>query len=220
MITVETSDFQKSTEEKVWEKRKADGMKTLKVRLTFFEEILGTASGDPDIHDTYITSKAPNAKNREEEIATLGVEKVSERSMTIFPRLKDGTPILFDYQIRGFFKDSCGMLRNVKSTHSSKIKAYKKTIDGLIFVYPRHIPFNCNGDLGECQRPLRASTIQGERVALAHSETVPAGSTVEIEIGYLGDTLALIKEWLNYGSVRGIGQWRNSGKGKFIWEEI
>jgi hypothetical protein len=27
-----------------------------------------------------------------------------------------------------------------------------------------------------------------------------------------------VKEWLNYGRVRGLGQWRNSGKGKFYWE--
>jgi hypothetical protein len=29
-----------------------------------------------------------------------------------------------------------------------------------------------------------------------------------------------VKEWLDYGELRGLGQWRNSGKGKFKWEEI
>lgn len=29
-----------------------------------------------------------------------------------------------------------------------------------------------------------------------------------------------IREWLDYGKLRGIGQWRNSGKGRFEWEEI
>lgn len=28
------------------------------------------------------------------------------------------------------------------------------------------------------------------------------------------------KEWLDYGRFKGMLQWRNSGKGKFEWEEI
>ena len=31
---------------------------------------------------------------------------------------------------------------------------------------------------------------------------------------------ALVREWLDYGAYSGIGQWRNSGKGRFTWEEI
>jgi len=27
-----------------------------------------------------------------------------------------------------------------------------------------------------------------------------------------------VLEWLNYGALRGIGQWRNSGKGRFSYE--
>lgn len=27
-------------------------------------------------------------------------------------------------------------------------------------------------------------------------------------------------EWLDYGELRGIGQWRNSGKGRFKWHDI
>lgn len=198
-------------------------MKTnvLKVRLTFTEEVLGTASNNPEIHDEYIASKAPDAASHDEEISAVDVNEIIEKSMTVFPRSDSGEPILFDYQIKGFFKDACGMLRRVKGSKSSGVKAFKKEIDGLIFVEPRQIPFKFDGKMGECQRPLRASTPQGERVALAHSETIPAGATLEIEIRYMLDShLPLIKEWLDYGALRGIGQWRNSGKGKFTWEEI
>ena len=83
------------------------------------------------------------------------------------------------------------------------------------------IPFQRSGPVGECQRPLRAQTAQGERVALAHSETVPAGTVVEFEILAFTDEMeALARECLDYGEFRGIGQWRNSGKGRFEWEEI
>lgn len=196
-------------------------MKEIKVKLTFWEEVLGTASADKEIHGTFIASKAPDAPSREEEIEALGVEEVTEKSMTVFPRNADGKPIFWDYQIKGFFKDACGMLRKVPNSASSKIKAYKKEIDGLIFVKEREIPIIFDGEIGSCQRPLRAQTAQGERVALANSETVPAGSTIEFTIQLMCDTHEkAVREWLDYGVFRGIGQWRNSGKGKYEWEEL
>lgn len=33
------------------------------------------------------------------------------------------------------------------------------------------------------------------------------------------DCSALVRVCLSYGVLRGIGQWRNSGKGRFLWEE-
>ena len=87
-------------------------MKELKVRLTFLEEVLGTASADKEIHKTYIASNAPDAPTLKEEIEALGEDEVVEKSMAVFPK-ENGVPIFWDYQIKGFFKDSCGMLRKV-----------------------------------------------------------------------------------------------------------
>lgn len=115
-------------------------MKEIKVRLTFTEPILGTSPADPDIYRKFIGSKAPDAASVEDEVASLGADTVAEKAMTVFPRLDDGTPYLYDYQIKGFFKDTCGGLRKVKGTASEKIKAYKKEIDKLIFPEPRTIP--------------------------------------------------------------------------------
>lgn len=196
-------------------------MKQIKVRLTFTEEVLGTCSNNPEIHSEFIASKAPDAKSREEEIEALGVEEVVEKSMTIFPKLEDGTPFLYDYQIKGFFKDTCSALRKVSDTKSSKLKAFKKEIDGLVFIEERKIPFNNFGTIGECQRPLRAQTALGERIALAHSETVQADSYIEFTVTCLKDDLiGYVKEWFDYGKYRGIGQWRNASKGRFVWEII
>ena len=134
-------------------------MKELKVRITFTEEVLGSQCADKEIHRTYIASKAPDAPSREDEVATLGVDAVEEKSMTIFHKSEDGKPFVYDYQVKGMFKDSCGMLRKVKGSESSKIKAYKKEIDGLIFVKERKIPLIFDGDMGTCplhvQRPFR-----------------------------------------------------------------
>lgn len=167
----------------------------------------------------------------------IGEDAVAERQMTVFPRLTDQeaadlgidpgcegkVPFLYDYQIKGFFKDACGVLRNVPGTKSKGIKAYKKWIDGLIFPEPRKIPMILpdGAVVSECQRPLRAQTQQGEHVALANSEECPAGTTVEFKVRVLKeDMVAAVKEWLEYGELRGIGQWRNSGKGRFSVEYL
>ena len=196
-------------------------MVTLKVKVTFTEEVLGTASANPEVHREFIASNAPDAPSMEEEVAALGAEEVFEKGMTVFPRDAEGNPIAWDYQWKGFLKDAFGMLKKVPKTECSKIKAYKKEIDGLIFIEPRAIPFELpdGGEIGVCQRPLRAQTAQGERVALASSECIPAGSSMVFEIQMmLASHLKAVKEALDYGRLRGFGQWRNSGKGRFTYE--
>lgn len=195
--------------------------KTMKVRITFTESVLGTSPSNEEVYRDFIGSKAPDAITVEEEVAAIGEDAVVEKGMTVFPKLEDGTPFFWDYQIKGFFKDTCGGLRKVSDSRSAKIKAYKKEIDKLIFPKPRCIPIKFEGYISDCQRPLRAQTAQGERVSLAISEEVPAGATIEFSIDLLnGDYEDTIREWLDYGEYSGIGQWRNSGRGRFVWEEL
>lgn len=192
-------------------------MTTLTVTITLTEELLGTASADKELHSEYIASKAPDAMSREEEIAALGAEEVERKQMTIFPRDEYDRPFMWDYQVKGFLKEACKHLRKVEGTACSKVKAYKSDIDGLIFVYPRAIPIMFYGEVGNCQRPLRASTPLGERIALSNAESVPAGAVLNFEIEIMEDKLVqMVKECLCYGKKKGLGQWRNSGKGRFI----
>ena len=196
-------------------------MKEMKIRVTFTEDLLGSSSSDPHLHENYIASKAPDAWSTAEEVEALGIDAVVENGKTIFPKDTDGTPVFWDYQIKGFFKDTAGALRKIPGSESSKIKAYKKEIDGLIFIKERAIPINFDGEMTICERPLRAQTAQGERVALASSEEIPAGATIEFTILYqIPQHEKAIREWLDYGVYRGLGQWRNSGKGRFTWEEV
>lgn len=200
-------------------------MTEIKVRVKFLEELLGTTSNNPAVHDEFIASKAPDAPSRAEEVAAIGVKAEIEKSMTVFPRLEDGTPFIWDYQWRGFFKEACSILSRIKSPKSkfksNELKAYKKTIDGLVFIKERKIPLIFDGEMGNCQRPLRASTVQGERIALSNSETVPEGAECEFTIVCLDDSLVkYVKEWMDYGYWHGMLQWRNSGKGRFEWSVV
>lgn len=204
----------------------------MKVKITFCEEILGTLPNTEEVFREFIGAKSPEAMSIEDEVAALGADEVAEKGSTVFPRTNGGVPFLYDYQLKGFFKDACSMLarltgkddkgKKLKAVNESgKLTAHKKIIDGLIFVKPREIELHFDGEIGKCERPLRAQTAQGERIALASSESIPAGAWFECEIVCLNpEHEKAAREWLDYGELRGIGQWRNSGKGRFVWEEI
>jgi len=203
----------------------------MKVRLTFVKPILGTKPNDPEIHSRFVASKAPDHETMEQEVAALGAEEVEERGKTVFFKMEDGTPYLKSYQVKGFFKEAARTLKKVPGTKTKNLTAFLKRIDNFIFVYgdlpdddeviPLYMPLDMDLTATDNQRPLRASTPQGERVALAHSEEAPAGTYFECSITLLRDSdEALVREWLDYGRWKGMGQWRNSGMGRFTWEEI
>ena len=207
-------------------------MLKVKCKIVFTEGLLGTSPNDKDLYRNFIASKAPDASSVEDEVGAVGVDGMVERGMTVFARTEDGQPMLYDYQVKGFFKDACSMLsrqakkdpetgKKVAVNESSKLSAFKKVIDGMIFPTPRQIVIHLPEGKGLeiCQRPLRAQTAQGERVALSISEEAPAGSWCEFTVVLLDEShLPALMEWMDYGELRGIGQWRNSGKGRFIWE--
>lgn len=216
-------------------------MKKVHIAITFTDPILGMSPSDPDIYMNYIASKAPEETNTAEEVLSLPLpddivcdDETEPTTVTVFPRTRNGDPCFYDYQIRGFFKDSCGLLSYVRGvdetgkktkkkagTLSGKTTAYKKVIDGNIFVSPRKIPIYFDGTMTLCQRPLRAATPMGERIALACSEQIPEGAKIAFDVTcYNDDDVALLAEWMTYGRDHGMGQWRNSGKGRFLVDEF
>ena len=190
-------------------------------RITFTDEILGTMPGDREIFKNFVAGKA-ETMNEEAEAIPIDVEDELEKGTTVFPRTADGQPFIYDYQLRGYFKEACKFLKKVTGTRSSKEKAYKQKIDGMIFVKDRQNVISVKGgQIGICERPLRASTPQGDRVALSRSESIPEGSTCTFTVRCLVKAdLELIDEWMEYGSLHGTGQWRNGGKGRFLYEVI
>ena len=202
-------------------------MKIIKVKITTTTETLGTNPADKDIFAEFIASNAPDAKSRKEEIEELGAQEYEDKSVTVHSKDKDGNPFLWDYQLKGFFKSAAAA--GSYQGGDKKLTAYKKKIDLNVHIFAidddtdrklmMHIPEG--KEMGWCVRPLRAQTMQGERVALAKSETVPEGTWFECQIHILDDSLEkYVRQWLDYGKYNGLLQWRNSGKGRFTWEEI
>lgn len=118
------------------------------VRLTLIEEALGMTPGDPEIYGNWIASKAPEPEVGEEEVGVIEGMDAVEDATTCFPRTEDGVPFCWDYQIKGFFKDACSSLRRVPGTRSSKLTAFKKVIDGTVFVEQEAGSYDKTGGIG------------------------------------------------------------------------
>ncbi|HSW63969.1 MAG TPA: hypothetical protein VLH56_11780 [Dissulfurispiraceae bacterium] len=202
----------------------------MKITVTFDEPLLGTLAGDPELAREFIASKAPNGGNGDEAEAIENLDESLVKGSTVFPRTADDCPFLWDYQVKGFFKEACRAMIDMEVLTQAELKAarltaylYKKTIDNLIFVGPRRIPLMlpAGGIMGWCERPLRGETMRGERIALARSEEAPAGTTIQFEVISMNKALLpYILRWLEYGKLKGLGQWRNSGKGRFSFSVI
>lgn len=194
-------------------------MKTIKYRATFTEGVLATKPNDERVHETYIAAKrreGPAADELDAEAKALAEIADLEKGKTIFHRDANGAPILWDYQLKGFLKEAIKALRRDPVSACAKIKNFKSVIDGSVFIKPRQIVLHIpeGKEIGTCQRPLRAQTPQGERVALAQSEEAPAGTYIEFQTLVLAPGLDdVLKECWAYASLRFMGAWRNSGKG-------
>lgn len=103
-------------------------MKKLHVKMTFTEAVLGTWPSNQNIAREFIASKSPDAASIEDEVAALGADAVADKGMTVFPRDEEGRPVLYDYQVKGFFKDSCGMLSRIGGkTETGKKRAVNES---------------------------------------------------------------------------------------------
>jgi hypothetical protein len=186
------------------------------VELTLTERILGTVPKNREIYANYIASKAPEPKSDELET----VEDLEERGWTGF-HTSDSGLFLFDYQIRGFLKESLDSLRECGAVD---IKGVRRKIDRFVFVSPRQIPIlDASGQQikkpdGVVERPLRAQTMQGERVSLVRSDNVDAGRIIRFSLLVQWTdvfTEEVLQRTFARGEFLGLGQWRTGSNGRF-----
>jgi hypothetical protein len=196
-------------------------MEELRVKINFVQPILGSMPADEELYTKYIAEKAPADWLKDEEVAD-HKEKEYDRNVTVFPQDKKGI-FLYNYHIKGFIKNAGNVLKG-----QLKIKNLRNKLDDYLFIKERKIYLMRDGKVIEeedeiLERPLRAMTMQGERIALTASEMINPPAQAEFTIQLVEHkeiTMNTIRELLDYGKLQGIGQWRNGGYGQFIYEEI
>ena len=195
--------------------------------LKFTEMMLGTAPKNKGIYDQYILEKLREAHKKgkissadlkKREISEIeSIEEMEEKNITGFRKDEHGI-FLLDYMFRGFFKAAAKADKD-----QIDIKQTTSKIDNFLFVFPRVVYLKRNGNIikksdGLLERTGRVQTPQGPRTALLSSEKVDAGCTAEIEIQLIKNreiSMNVVMEWLEYGKLCGIGQWRNASHGRF-----
>lgn len=193
----------------------------MSVRITFEEDLLGSWPADPAVLTRFISSKAPDAILETEEGDTIP-ERNRESGLTVFPEDGEGV-FLYNYMLKGFLKESGNILKD-----ALKIKNLKHKIGNLVFVGPRRLAiYRDGGRIIECddvlERPLRAETRMGPRVTLVGSERIAAPAYIDAAIELIPNKdvdMDVIRQLLEYGKFKGLGQWRSASFGVFSWQEI
>ncbi|MCD6148977.1 hypothetical protein J7J18_06425 [bacterium] len=190
------------------------------VKIRLLEKLLGTVPKDPEVYTRFVASKAPEPELEEEETET--VEEVEERGWTGFHKNEQGI-FIYNYMIKGFLKSACEVCMSAGAL--SKIVAYKKWIDLVVFIDPRQIPLGKKEPDGCLERPLRTLTAKGPRVTVCRSDYVDAGTEIQFTVRILKNKVGInrdaIEQMLDYGKYVGLGQWRGSGGyGRFEIVEV
>lgn len=196
-------------------------------RLTGLTRILGAQAANPKVRSEYIASKAASLAKGQEETEMLP-ENLEEKGLTVFLR-DDGVLCLSDYVIKGFLKEALTALKGQIGVANPASK-----VDNYVLVLPAYLRFNRGGrhvsEPSEVfERPLRAMTMQGPRVSVTASEAIAPGWELTFTIRLVENqptpkskalTFEVIEEALDYGDIKGLGQWRNGQNGRFIWERV
>lgn len=181
-----------------------------KLTVKFSEDLLGTQPGRDTPASDFLRDKAKAAGATDIEDETETLPEMMEKGTTGFHVDVDGMPTIYNYHVKGALKESAQWLNGTQD-----IKGLRSKIEAAVMVFPRRITLV--GERGpELERPLRAMTVQGPRTSLARSEVMKAGTSFTCELRVLDIpkvkiTETLLRELLDYASMRGMGQWRNSG---------
>ena len=147
---------------------------------------------------------------------------------------EEGEPCLPSYNVKGFFKEACRVLRKTSGTSSDVRITYVnqegdriranifRVIDSMISVRPRHLIMNLPNNhpaLSVIDRKVTMTSTGGRRHATIQWETAPIGTQITFEVECMvPEHLEVVIEWLDSGEYHGLGPARNSGMGRFSYE--
>ena len=192
-----------------------------KLEITLLTELLGTKPGDPEVTERFLRSKAEEAGQDGSDIMETVPELQKGTTGFDMQKFPDGTSrrVYVAYMLKGFFKEAASFMNGKVLEHGKTVKNFRSKIDNNVFIGPRYIPLMYQGEVAYCERPLRATTAQGPRVTLARSEQLPDATTLSCYLKVFDGEITEnhLRELLNYGQDKGLGQWRNGGYGQFSY---
>lgn len=202
----------------------------MRIRVEMLDEMLGTNPGNDEMFEEWVKGKRGEGVEMDGGEDVLGsVEEGMEKMTTVFRRDEGGVLCIPGYMLKGNLKANGDTIRARKKGgkgERSGWESWRSKVDNNVHVRPKVIRLMRDGEeLREADgvrvRPLRAKTAQGERVSLARSEYVRAGTYFECEVvirGMVSEKQVL--ECLEEGEWYGLGQWRNAGNGTYKFEVL
>src|SRR6185436_6142777 len=129
--------------------------------------------------------------DEEVKVSEAQVEEGIQNASTVFAKDDNGL-FVYDYTMRGFIKGALSAFIDLgEAPKELNPWNYKGVVDRFVFVFPRRIylktPTGENWRKAEqtLERSLRATTMRGDRVALARSEMLPEGTNCQFEVRIL-----------------------------------
>lgn len=208
-----------------------------KFTIELTEDMLGTVPKDKQVYSTYVAEQARKHAERaeakgvertfedgrattEEEIAERIREEIEttpdfeDRGWTGFHTDPAKGIFIYDYLFKGFL---CEAARTVREWGA--LKQLQDKVKRHVFVSPRRIFFHGKTKEDDVlERPIRAMTPKGPRVALVRSDLVRAGTQFDVILTVLevgGITIKCLDQIISYGFLTGLGQWRTGSWGRF-----
>lgn len=200
-----------------------------KFRIKGTDTLLGSSPANKEVFTEFLVGKTKTPKEKQAALADVeNIDENLEKGTTVFYR-NNGGLILKGYQVKGFLKAAAKALKD-----QLNLKSYLSKVDTYVFVMEKDIPIMRDGEQitepdGFLERPQRCETAQGPRISLAKSEEVQAPWYIDVTIRVVENTktaksaaidMDMIKDFLDYGALSGLLQWRNAGHGTFEYEEL
>lgn len=171
------------------------------------------------------------AAGKLEELKERFVDVEMKGTTVFYTHPDEKMPCIGSHMILGFLKAAGEAIARTKprknatmlqsASYTSSIINQHCGVEQELIVFDQDIMRDEKGNPEYNERPLRAKTAQGERISLTRSEVVPAGAKLTFELCVMENsplTEAVLRELFDYGALKGLGQWRNTGYGKFTYE--
>jgi hypothetical protein len=183
-----------------------------RIKIVLMTPQLGTVPKDPNAF-IFMNERAGVEPKADELECLPPVVAGEEKGVTGFMTDTDGL-FIFDYLIKGFFKNAANVLKE-----QEQITGFRSKIQQFLFVYPRKVRTGHMFPGEILRRPITINDRNGQRVAIAASETIPEGTEMTFYLEFIENAVmndATIASCLEYGRLCGLGQFRGGGYGRFI----